>query len=143
MSYEPTTWKAGDTVTSAKLNKMEWGIANNNNVIIETCEYDANELKFQSIRTIDEIIELCMNGKQVIFCFPAQDSWTWQTTEYYPIIAFRYDIDDEEGNEYGICIANSATNMCPSFGFSSGSYISNITTDSDTNLIQFDVYSAD
>lgn len=27
MAYEPTNWKAGDTVTSAKLNKMEQGIA--------------------------------------------------------------------------------------------------------------------
>ena len=28
MSYEPTNWKAGDTVTSAKLNKIEQGITN-------------------------------------------------------------------------------------------------------------------
>lgn len=28
MSYEPTTWKDGDLVTSAKLNKIEQGIAN-------------------------------------------------------------------------------------------------------------------
>ena len=28
MSYEPTTWKDGDLVTSAKLNKMEQGIVN-------------------------------------------------------------------------------------------------------------------
>lgn len=28
MSYEPTNWKSGDVVTSAKLNKMEQGIAN-------------------------------------------------------------------------------------------------------------------
>lgn len=27
MSYTPTNWKAGDTVTSAKLNKIEQGIA--------------------------------------------------------------------------------------------------------------------
>lgn len=27
MSYTPTEWKSGDTVTSAKLNKMEAGIA--------------------------------------------------------------------------------------------------------------------
>lgn len=27
MAYEPTNWKAGDVVTSAKLNKMEQGIA--------------------------------------------------------------------------------------------------------------------
>ena len=27
MSYTPTNWKAGDTVTSAKLNKLEQGVA--------------------------------------------------------------------------------------------------------------------
>ena len=36
MSYEPTTWKAGDTVTSAKLNKMEQGIANSGGSLIIT-----------------------------------------------------------------------------------------------------------
>lgn len=30
MAYEPTNWKAGDVVTSAKLNKMEQGIVKNN-----------------------------------------------------------------------------------------------------------------
>ena len=30
MTYEPTQWKAGDTVTSAKLNKLEQGVASNN-----------------------------------------------------------------------------------------------------------------
>lgn len=29
MGYEPTNWKDGDLVTSAKLNKLEQGIANN------------------------------------------------------------------------------------------------------------------
>lgn len=27
MSYEPTNWKTGDVVTSAKLNKLEQGVA--------------------------------------------------------------------------------------------------------------------
>lgn len=27
MTYEPTTWKSGDVVTSAKLNKLENGVA--------------------------------------------------------------------------------------------------------------------
>lgn len=27
MSYEPTNWKSGDVVTSAKLNKLEQGVA--------------------------------------------------------------------------------------------------------------------
>ena len=30
MSYDPTTWKSGDVVTSAKLNKMEKGIEDAN-----------------------------------------------------------------------------------------------------------------
>lgn len=34
MSYEPTTWKAGDTVTSAKLNKIEQGIAAGGGILI-------------------------------------------------------------------------------------------------------------
>ena len=34
MSYEPTNWKAGDTVTSVKLNKMEQGIAENSGTSI-------------------------------------------------------------------------------------------------------------
>ena len=36
MSYTPTEWKSGDTVTSAKLNKIEQGITN-------CVEYDENE----------------------------------------------------------------------------------------------------
>ena len=38
MSYSPTNWQAGDTVTSAKLNKIEQGIKNNiliTNIIVE------------------------------------------------------------------------------------------------------------
>ncbi len=34
MSYEPTQWSAGDTVTSAKLNKMEQGIAANGGILV-------------------------------------------------------------------------------------------------------------
>ena len=34
MAYEQTNWKAGDTVTSAKLNKIEQGIAGGANILI-------------------------------------------------------------------------------------------------------------
>ena len=34
MSYEPTNWKAGDTVTSAKLNKIEQGVADAGGIFI-------------------------------------------------------------------------------------------------------------
>ena len=34
MSYEPTNWKDGDLVTSAKLNKLEQGVANGGGIFI-------------------------------------------------------------------------------------------------------------
>ena len=34
MSYMPTEWKSGDTVTSAKLNKIEQGIAAGSGILI-------------------------------------------------------------------------------------------------------------
>ena len=43
MSYEPTNWKAGDVVTSAKLNKMEQGIAASGGIrIVHLTEEDAS-----------------------------------------------------------------------------------------------------
>lgn len=36
MSYTPTTWAAGDTVTAAKLNKLEQGVANGGGVLVVT-----------------------------------------------------------------------------------------------------------
>ena len=34
MSYTPTEWKAGDTVTSAKLNKLEQGVASSGSGVL-------------------------------------------------------------------------------------------------------------
>ena len=43
MSYEPTNWKDGDLVTSAKLNKMEQGIAASGGIrIVHLTEEDAS-----------------------------------------------------------------------------------------------------
>lgn len=33
MAYEPTVWKSGDVVTSAKLNKLEQGVASGGGVL--------------------------------------------------------------------------------------------------------------
>ena len=51
MAYEPTNWKSGDVVTSAKLNKMEQGIANSGGVLFVTvgesniCDKSYNDIK--------------------------------------------------------------------------------------------------
>ena len=68
MSYTPTNWKAGDTVTSAKLNKMEQGIANSDNgilVINESLEPNSDTLYLN--KTYAEIISAAQEGKFIIF----------------------------------------------------------------------------
>ena len=44
--YTPTEWKAGDTVTSAKLNKLEQGVASRGFLIINGTwdEYDGHDI---------------------------------------------------------------------------------------------------
>lgn len=61
MSYEPTEWKAGDTVTSAKLNKIEQGIitANSKGFIVT---YNDNEL---TDKTWQEIYDAILNGQTI------------------------------------------------------------------------------
>lgn len=39
MTYTPTTWRAGDTITSARLNRMEQGIATGGGVLMVEMEY--------------------------------------------------------------------------------------------------------
>lgn len=54
MSYEPTNWQAGDTVTSAKLNKMEQGIANGGIRIIHAIDTgEINETTEDPIMHLD------------------------------------------------------------------------------------------
>ena len=49
MTYNPTNWKAGDTVTSAKLNKMEQGIANSGMMILHIDEDGVLDKTWQEI----------------------------------------------------------------------------------------------
>ncbi len=53
MSYEPTVWKSGDTVTSAKLNKLEQALANNSQVFLVNIIAAENRLD----KTMGEILD--------------------------------------------------------------------------------------
>ena len=68
MNYEPTTWKDGDLVTSAKLNKIEQGIANSGDssggsVEIIEASYTDNGMILG--KTAKEIADLMKSGKLV------------------------------------------------------------------------------
>ena len=69
MSYEPIVWKDGDLVTSAKLNKIEQGIAGNIMIVEATFVEDPNDYYhkyFETDKTATEIKTAFLNGTTII-----------------------------------------------------------------------------
>lgn len=62
MSYEPTNWKSGDVVTSAKLNKLENGVAaaGGGGVLVVNVTEDGNNLVCD--KTAAEMLTAVTNG---------------------------------------------------------------------------------
>lgn len=67
MSYEPTNWKDGDLVTSAKLNKIEQGIAAGGGVLIVHYENQTLDKTWQEIHDADACIIIVSNNSDKIF----------------------------------------------------------------------------
>lgn len=66
MSYTPTTWKSGDVVTSAKLNKLEGGVAAANDEFVITCTPTAQDLSGTVDKTNAEIFAAYQAGKKIV-----------------------------------------------------------------------------
>ena len=81
MSYEPTQWSAGDTVTSAKLNKIEQGISNNSSV--EVIEMTATENGFVFSKTAKEIANLMKSGKLIFVRYYQEGDNTYYCINLY------------------------------------------------------------
>lgn len=64
MSYTPTNWKAGDTVTSAKLNKIEQGIAMGGTVTYVHAQGTDDELVLD--KTWEELYEAASQGMVIL-----------------------------------------------------------------------------
>lgn len=70
MSYEPTNWKSGDVVTSAKLNKLEQGVADACGGLIVhaslTFDKTSDSVVLSNVEeTIDEILAAIAEGRPV------------------------------------------------------------------------------
>ena len=57
MAYEPTNWKTGDVVTSAKLNKLEQGVAAGSGVPVVHETYDESAGTYTLDKTWQEIYD--------------------------------------------------------------------------------------
>ena len=62
MSYTPTSWSTGDTITAAAMNKIENGIANAGGVLICNTSYDGNEDVYVLDKTVQEIYDALLAG---------------------------------------------------------------------------------
>lgn len=63
MSYEPTNWKTGDVVTSAKLNKLEQGVASGAMIVTG---YNTISGNGTLNKTWQEIYDAASQGKSVV-----------------------------------------------------------------------------
>lgn len=69
MSYTPTTWQTGDTITAEKLNNMESGIENANNPFVVTLTPTAEDFSGTMDKTNVEIDAAYNAEKSIIFRF--------------------------------------------------------------------------
>ena len=67
MSYTPTNWQTGDTVTAERLNKMEGGIQAANDVFVITLTPTAEDFSGTHNRTIAEISAAVLSHKKIVF----------------------------------------------------------------------------
>ncbi len=94
MSYEPTQWKAGDTVTSAKLNKLEQGVANSggSSMVGMTMTQDNSTITYTVDKTWQEIWD---------------NNYTMIYVEDGPYGKMFFQIDGIDPTYYSIHIINS------------------------------------
>ena len=112
MSYTPTTWATGDTITATKLNKMEQGIAGAGGsglIGYENGELDKNYNELNAmlesgvipwfIDVFDDSPELFTRALQL------QRLYTYENTTYIATFACL----DPNGNYTSVFVASSAT----------------------------------
>lgn len=86
MSYTPTTWTTGDTITATAMNKIEQGIANAGGVLI--CNSSVVNSVYTLDKTVQEIYNAMLAGTPVYIKFQYGDFETYSGSMYLaPIIA--------------------------------------------------------
>lgn len=86
MSYTPTTWTTGDTITATKLNKIEQGIANAGSALICRTTFDGDY--FVLDHTVQEIYEALLSGTPAYILYEDGDFTAYFGSIYLaPIIA--------------------------------------------------------
>jgi hypothetical protein len=92
MSYTPTTWTTGDTITASAMNKIENGIANAGNAMIVTGSYVNGNYTLD--KTIQELYEATLAGIPVYHVYTygtwGTNAWT-ENNLCYMYTVFQYN----------------------------------------------------
>lgn len=86
MSYTPTEWKTGDVVTSAKLNKLEQGVADAGGVVIVTGTINEDTVTLG--KTYSEIKADYMAGYTVVILFETERGEDATETDWNQVTGF-------------------------------------------------------
>lgn len=107
MSYEPTNWKAGDVVTSAKLNKLEQGVADAGGggcVVVATASYDSQTQSVTLDKTYNDIKTAVVQGKVVMvysnMSTEEADFITCPNVDKVFVENGSYNVTDTSGQQY-------------------------------------------
>ena len=65
MTYTPTNWQPGDTITSAKLNKLENGVMDNGALGVQIAQAPNDDMILQM--EAGELFEAC--NKQLVYIY--------------------------------------------------------------------------
>ena len=99
MSYTPTTWTTGDTITATAMNKIEQGIANAGSVLI--CNTSYSNGSYVLDKTAQEIYEALLAGTPAYIKFQYGTPEDYSGTLYLaPIIRFTNYIYTDEIHIY-------------------------------------------
>lgn len=85
MSYEPTNWKTGDVVTSAKLNKLEEGVAAGDGMVA-TITIDTENISVS--KTYDELVSAWENGVAVHGIITPHGASELYAMDFKPVFGF-------------------------------------------------------
>ena len=85
MSYTPTNWQTGDTITAEKLNNMESGIENANEPLFVTLTPTGADLSGTMNKSPQEIAEAVVSGKRIFIAVPSLGGLVGEMSQFIPV----------------------------------------------------------
>ena len=118
MSYTPTTWVTGDTITAVKLNNMEQGIADaGGGTAIVGYSFDIETNRTTCNKTAEEIYELFISNGSVAL-MDTDDDYSC----VYQIVQYMYENYDPQDFYFSMHIVNSGGSIISFIANSANDY---------------------